>query len=187
MSTPEALDAVRIGVVSISDRASTGVYEDKGLPALQDWLGRAVRNPITWVPRLIPDERAGIAATLRELVDADHAGAARGEVIRRGAAHCAQPEDDRVGARLSATEDGVDVLGVRAVRLRFARAEKIQVGAVENEDFPCRSFFHLIGLRTLTRMLISPLRIQTEHGHHIRQRLGLILHGNRGSRGFFHQ
>lgn len=63
------LDAVRIGVVSVSDRASTGVYEDKGLPALQDWLGRAVRNPITWVPRLIADERTWIAQTLRELVD----------------------------------------------------------------------------------------------------------------------
>ena len=66
-----SLDAVKIGVVSISDRASTGVYEDKGLPALQDWLGRAVRNPITWVPRLIPDERAGIAQTLRDLVDVE--------------------------------------------------------------------------------------------------------------------
>ncbi len=63
------LDAIKIGVVSISDRASSCVYEDKGLPALQDWLGRAVRNPITWVPRLIPDERDGIAQTLRELVD----------------------------------------------------------------------------------------------------------------------
>ena len=66
-----SLDAVKIGVVSISDRASTGVYEDKGLPALQEWLGRAVRNPITWVPRLIPDERAGIAQTLRDLVDVE--------------------------------------------------------------------------------------------------------------------
>lgn len=63
------LETVRIGVVSISDRASTGVYEDKGLPALQGWLGRAVRNPIEWVPCLIPDEREQIAATLRELVD----------------------------------------------------------------------------------------------------------------------
>ncbi len=62
-------EPVRIGVVSISDRASTGVYEDKGLPALQDWLGRAVRNPVTWVPRLIADERDLIAQTLRELVD----------------------------------------------------------------------------------------------------------------------
>jgi molybdopterin adenylyltransferase len=60
---------VRIGIVSISDRASSGVYEDKGLPALQDWLSRAVRNPIAWEPRLIPDEREVIAATLRMLVD----------------------------------------------------------------------------------------------------------------------
>ena len=63
------LEPVRIGIVSISDRASSGVYEDKGLPALQDWLSRAVRNPIAWEPRLIPDEREVIAATLRMLVD----------------------------------------------------------------------------------------------------------------------
>jgi molybdopterin adenylyltransferase len=62
-------DAVRIGVVSISDRASSGVYEDKGLPALQAWLGRALKNPITWEPRLIPDEQALISDTLRQLVD----------------------------------------------------------------------------------------------------------------------
>ena len=68
---PPPLRTVRIGVVSVSDRASTGVYEDKGLPALKGWLGRAVRNPIEWVPKLIPDERETIAATLRELVDAE--------------------------------------------------------------------------------------------------------------------
>jgi len=62
-------DAVRIGLVSVSDRASAGVYEDKGIPALQDWLGRALRNPITWETRLIPDDEAGIGAALRELVD----------------------------------------------------------------------------------------------------------------------
>ena len=62
-------DPVRIGVVSVSDRASTGVYEDKGIPALQDWLGRALRNPVEWHTRLIPDEQDGISATLRELVD----------------------------------------------------------------------------------------------------------------------
>lgn len=65
------LRTVRIGVVSVSDRASTGVYEDKGLPGLKDWLARAVRNPIEWVPKLIPDEREVIAATLRELVDTE--------------------------------------------------------------------------------------------------------------------
>jgi len=64
-------DPVKIGIVSISDRASTGVYEDKGLPALRDWLGRALRNPIHWEARLIPDEQAHISQTLIELV---HAG-----------------------------------------------------------------------------------------------------------------
>ena len=62
-------DPVRIGLVSISDRASSGVYEDKGLPALQDWLSRVLRNPIDWRARLIPDEQAQIEATLRALVD----------------------------------------------------------------------------------------------------------------------
>lgn len=63
-------DSVTIGIVSISDRASTGVYEDKGLPALKDWLGRALKNPITFQARLIPDEQERISATLIELVDA---------------------------------------------------------------------------------------------------------------------
>ena len=71
-SEMSGFDTVRIGVVSISDRASTGVYEDKGIPALKDWLGRALRNPIEWHERLIPDEQDGISATLIELVDAVH-------------------------------------------------------------------------------------------------------------------
>ncbi|EJL74505.1 molybdenum cofactor synthesis domain containing protein [Variovorax sp. CF313] len=67
MSAP---DSVRIGIVSISDRASSGTYEDKGLPALKEWLGRALKNPIEFEPRLIPDEADRISATLIELVDA---------------------------------------------------------------------------------------------------------------------
>ena len=63
-------EAVKIGIVSVSDRASSGVYEDKGLPALKEWLGRALRNPVTFVERLIPDETDHISATLIELVDA---------------------------------------------------------------------------------------------------------------------
>ncbi|MDM0059403.1 molybdopterin adenylyltransferase [Variovorax fucosicus] len=63
-------DAVRIGIVSVSDRASTGVYEDKGLPALKEWLTRALQNPITFESRLIPDEQSAISAALVELVDA---------------------------------------------------------------------------------------------------------------------
>ena len=70
--TSHAFDPVRIGIVSISDRASSGVYEDKGLPALQDWLRRALRNPVSWETRLIPDDEAAIADALRELVDAAH-------------------------------------------------------------------------------------------------------------------
>ena len=63
-------DAVKIGIVSVSDRASAGVYIDQGLPALKDWLTRALRNPITFEERLIPDEQVGISAALIELVDA---------------------------------------------------------------------------------------------------------------------
>jgi molybdopterin adenylyltransferase len=70
MSESASFDAVRIGIVSISDRASSGVYEDKGLPALQDWLTRALKNPVTFESRLIPDEQDQISATLIELVDA---------------------------------------------------------------------------------------------------------------------
>src|SRR3954467_9472493 len=66
---PSALDGVRIGLVSISDRASTGVYEDRGLPSLREWLGRAVRNPVAYEERLIADDAPTISAALRALVD----------------------------------------------------------------------------------------------------------------------
>ncbi len=69
MSSPH--DPVKSGIVSISDRASTGVYEDKGLPALQTWLTQALKNPLQFEARLIPDEKERISATLIELVDAD--------------------------------------------------------------------------------------------------------------------
>ncbi len=60
---------LRIGLVSISDRASTGVYEDKGIPSLVEWLGSALKSPWEQETRLIPDEAAQISATLVELVD----------------------------------------------------------------------------------------------------------------------
>ena len=69
-STLPPLDTVKIGIVSISDRASSGVYEDKGLPALQDWLTRALENPVQFEARLIPDEAPTISATLIALVEA---------------------------------------------------------------------------------------------------------------------
>jgi molybdopterin adenylyltransferase len=58
-----------IGLVSVSDRASGGVYEDKGIPALNDWLATALTTPFRVEPRLIPDEREHIERTLVELVD----------------------------------------------------------------------------------------------------------------------
>lgn len=70
MTRVDTWDTVRIGIVSISDRASSGVYEDKGLPALQEWLTQALQNPLQFEARLIPDEQATISQTLIELVDA---------------------------------------------------------------------------------------------------------------------
>ena len=63
-------DTVRIGLVATSDRASQGVYRDEGIPALEQWLAAALLNPLELERRLIPDERAVIEATLKELVDA---------------------------------------------------------------------------------------------------------------------
>lgn len=71
LPTPDArCDTIRVGIVSISDRASSGTYEDKGLPALREWLGQALLNPIEYQARLIPDDQATISQTLIELVDA---------------------------------------------------------------------------------------------------------------------
>ena len=62
-------DELIVGLVSISDRASSGVYADQGLPALKEWLGTALASPWQAVERLIPDEAAGITAALIDLVD----------------------------------------------------------------------------------------------------------------------
>jgi len=63
------MDTLRIGLVSVSDRASTGVYQDKGIPALEEWLASALTTPFTVETRLIPDEQPIIEQTLCELVD----------------------------------------------------------------------------------------------------------------------
>ncbi|WP_296942179.1 molybdopterin adenylyltransferase [uncultured Massilia sp.] len=67
--SPANNDELVIGLVSVSDRASGGVYEDKGIPALREWLQGALATPFRVETRLIPDERAAIEATLVELVD----------------------------------------------------------------------------------------------------------------------
>ena len=67
---PPTNDLLLIGLVSISDRASSGVYEDKGIPALKEWFGAALATPWRMETRLIPDEQALIERTLIELCDA---------------------------------------------------------------------------------------------------------------------
>lgn len=63
------MNTLRIGLVSVSDRASSGVYQDKGIPALESWLEQALATPYQLERRLIPDERQLIEQTLCELVD----------------------------------------------------------------------------------------------------------------------
>ncbi|WP_342322277.1 molybdopterin adenylyltransferase [Kosakonia sp. BYX6] len=63
------MDTLRIGLVSVSDRASSGIYQDKGLPALEEWLATALTTPFQIETRLIPDEQSIIEQTLCELVD----------------------------------------------------------------------------------------------------------------------
>jgi molybdopterin adenylyltransferase len=67
---PSAPEELIVGLVSISDRASQGVYKDEGIPALEEWFGKAVASPaVRMVKRLIPDERPAIEAALKELTD----------------------------------------------------------------------------------------------------------------------
>ena len=63
------MNTLRIGLVSVSDRASSGVYQDKGIPALEAWLAQALTTPFSVETRLIPDEQPVIEQTLCELVD----------------------------------------------------------------------------------------------------------------------
>ncbi|MDN0073565.1 molybdopterin adenylyltransferase [Crenobacter sp. SG2303] len=63
------MNTLKIGLVSISDRASSGVYQDQGIPALQDWFNATLTSPFVTITRLIPDEQPVIEETLRQLVD----------------------------------------------------------------------------------------------------------------------
>jgi len=109
-------DRVKIGLVSVSDRASAGVYEDLGLPALRDWLSRALKNPIDWETRLIPDEQHGISAALRELVDQ----AACDLVLTTGGTGPA-PRDVTPEATLAVADKVMPGFGeqMRSISLRF--------------------------------------------------------------------
>jgi molybdopterin adenylyltransferase len=110
------IEPVRIGLVSVSDRASSGVYEDKGIPALQAWLGRALLNPITWVTRLIPDEQEGISAALCELVDVEHC-----DLVMTTGGTGPAPRDVTPEATLAVADKEMPGFGeqMRAISLRF--------------------------------------------------------------------
>jgi len=109
-------EAVRIGLVSVSDRASAGVYDDQGLPALQTWLARALRNPVHWETRLIPDEQALISDTLRQLVD--QAGC---DLVLTTGGTGPAPRDVTPEATLAVADKPMPGFGeqMRAISLRF--------------------------------------------------------------------
>jgi molybdopterin adenylyltransferase len=109
-------DTIRIGLVSVSDRASSGIYEDKGIPALRQWLGRALRNPIDWNTRLIPDEQPQIEATLKELVDA-----ARCDLVLTTGGTGPAPRDVTPEATLAVADKVMPGFGeqMRQIGLRF--------------------------------------------------------------------
>jgi molybdopterin adenylyltransferase len=127
--TEPTLDAVRIGLVSISDRASAGVYEDKGLPSLRDWLARAVRNPVIYEQRLIADDAPTISATLRTLVDE-----ARCDLVLTTGGTGPAPRDVTPEATLAVADREMPGFGeqMRQIGLRFVPTAILsrQVGVI---------------------------------------------------------
>ena len=122
----------RIGLVSVSDRASQGIYEDKGISSLQEWLGAALATPWQGVTRLIPDERALIEATLIELVD--EAGCHL--VLTTGGTGPA-PRDVTPDATVAVADRILDGFGeqMRAVSLKYVPTAILsrQVGVIRKQ------------------------------------------------------
>ena len=109
-------DAAKIGLLSISDRASKGIYQDDGLPALEGWLKSALKNPLTIVSRVIPDEQPVIEATLTEFVDVEHCSL----VLTTGGTGPA-PRDVTPDATLAVGDRVMEGFGerMRQISLRF--------------------------------------------------------------------
>ncbi len=125
-------DELLIGLVSISDRASSGVYEDKGIPALQEWFGAALSTPWKIVTRLIPDERSVIEQTLKELVDREQCHL----VLTTGGTGPA-PRDVTPEATLAVADKVMPGFGeqMRQVSLKYVPTAILsrQVGAVRKQ------------------------------------------------------
>ena len=109
-------DAAKIGLLSISDRASQGIYRDEGLPALEAWLTAALKNPLTFVSTVIPDEQPLIEANLKRLVDVEHCAL----VLTTGGTGPA-PRDVTPDATLAIADRVMDGFGerMRQISLRF--------------------------------------------------------------------
>jgi molybdopterin adenylyltransferase len=122
-----------IGLVSISDRASAGVYADEGIPALESWLREVLWNPISFVTRLIPDEQAGIEATLRELADQEQCCL----ILTTGGTGPA-PRDVTPEATLAVADKVLPGFGeqMRAVSLQFVPTAILsrQVGVIRSKS-----------------------------------------------------
>ena len=124
---------LKIGLVSVSDRASSGVYQDQGIPALQDWLTQALASPFATVTRLIPDEQAEIEATLRQLVDEEGCHL----VLTTGGTGPA-PRDVTPDATLAVADREMPGFGeqMRQISLRFVPTAILsrQVGVIRNSS-----------------------------------------------------
>ncbi len=109
-------DPVKIGILSISDRASKGVYVDEGLPALETWLKSALHNPVSFASRVIPDEQPLIESTLKEFVDTENCAL----VLTTGGTGPA-PRDVTPDATLAVADRVMDGFGerMRQISLRF--------------------------------------------------------------------
>ncbi len=109
-------EAVKIGLLSISDRASQGIYRDEGLPALEAWLTSALKNPITFVSTVIPDEQPQIETNIKRLVDVEHCAL----VLTTGGTGPA-PRDVTPDATLAIADRVMDGFGerMRQISLRF--------------------------------------------------------------------
>ena len=109
-------DAAKIGLLSISDRASQGIYRDEGLPALEAWLTSALKNPLIFVSLVIPDEQALIEANIKQLVDVEQCCL----VLTTGGTGPA-PRDVTPDATLAVADRVMDGFGerMRQISLRF--------------------------------------------------------------------
>lgn len=131
--TETTMNTAKIGIISISDRASSGVYEDKGIPALLSWLQAALLNPCEFETRLIPDEQGLIESTLRELADTAHC-----DLILTTGGTGPAPRDVTPEATLAVADKVLPGFGeaMRAVSLKYVPTAILsrQVGVVRGNS-----------------------------------------------------